>query len=199
MSSFSTLDAWCESSKTISHDKAREWNPNNQLRKYVSFDDEIQAKSNHHSYPILWNNNPCTIHVQDNRASIYERISTKFNTGHDKEVSSVSTTGIPTTSEMSIISIFVETPTGAPLGAKTCTTPQLAAIEPLIGNANGATKILPESATASDYNPSTTNNLPEISQHLIVDLSLPQRCQINGPQEQHKDNPETHMITRSKL
>ena len=59
--------------------------------------------------------------------------------------------------------------------------------------------ILPKYATTSGYNPSTTSNPPDIIQHLIVDLSLPQRCHINGPQEQHKDNPRTHMITRSKL
>ena len=76
MSSFSTLDAWCESSKTGPQDKAREWNTNNQLRKFVSFDDEIQAEHNQHSNPMLCNNNPCTIHVQDNQANIDGRTPT---------------------------------------------------------------------------------------------------------------------------
>ena len=134
---------------------------------------------------MLCNKSLCTIHVHDNQASIDGRIPTKFNTNCDKEVSSVSTIGIPTTNETSTASTVVETPIGTPLGAKTCIAPQLATVEPVIGILNGATRILLESATASDYNLSTTSN--------------PQRCQINGPQEQHKDNPETHMITRSKL
>ena len=128
MSSFSTLDAWCESSKTILQDKVMEWNINNQLRKSVSFDNEIQAEYNHHSDPMLCNNSPCTIHVQENRA----RISTTFNIDYDKEVSSVSTTGIPTTSETSIASIVVKTPIGTPLVAEMCTAPQLLIVEPLI-------------------------------------------------------------------
>ena len=175
MSSFSTLDAWCESSKKIPQAKAREWNTNNQLRKSVSLDDEIQVEQNQHSDPMLCINSPCTIHVQDNQANIDGRISTKFNNSCDKEISSVNTTGIPTTSETSTASTIVETPIGTPLGAETCTAPRLVVVEPLIRTPNGAARILPESTTTSGYNPSTTSNPPDISQHLIVDLSLPQR------------------------
>ena len=88
---------------------------------------------------MLCNNSPCTIHVQDNQASIDGRTSTKFNIGCDKEVSSVNTIGIPTTSETSTAFTIVETPIGTPLGAKMCTAPQLAATKPLIGTPNGAT------------------------------------------------------------
>ena len=129
---------------------------------------------------MLCSNSQCINHVQDNRSSIDGRISTKFNTGCDKEVSSVSTTRIPTTSETSTASTAVETPIGTPLGVETCTAPQLVATEPLIGTPKGASRILPESANTSGCNPSTTSNPPDISQFLIVDLSLPQRCKING-------------------
>ncbi|RVX04589.1 Retrovirus-related Pol polyprotein from transposon RE1 [Vitis vinifera] len=133
---------------------------------------------------------PCTTE-QRNQFSVEGRISARCNTNQNTEASCVNSTGTPTAvaTEISTVAaskndhntvVTTETPTDVALGASdhnshTATT----------------TGTLSQIESTNSYKPAKVSNFPDISKHLVVDLSFPQKWQKNEHVDPSLQNKST--------
>lgn len=173
MVSFSTSDASCETSKIDHQTKSWKENTTNQ---------SSNSKKCSHC--------PCTTE-QRNQFSVEGRISARCNTNQNTEASCVNSTGTPTAvaTEISTVAaskndhntvVTTETPTDVALGASdhnshTATT----------------TGTLSQIESTNSYKPAKVSNFPDISKHLVVDLSFPQKWQKNEHVDPSLQNKST--------
>ncbi|RVW45782.1 putative mitochondrial protein [Vitis vinifera] len=161
MVSFSTSDASYETSK-IDH-QTKSWKENT---------------ANQSSNSKKCNHCPCAPE-QRNQFSVEGRICASCNTNQNTEASCVNPTGTPTVVAIEISTIAAstndhntvittETPTDVALGANG-------------HNSNTATTTgtLSQIESTSSYKPTNVSNFPDISKHLVIDLSFPQKWQKN--------------------
>ena len=152
MLSFSTLDASCETSK-IDH-QTKSWNENT---------------TNQSSNSKKCNHCPCTTEKR-NQFSVKGRISASCNTNQNTEASEtpiaiateISTVAASTNDHNTVIT--TEIPIDVALGTSG-------------HNSNTATTTgtLSQIESTNRYKPANVSNFPDISKHLVVDLSFPQK------------------------
>ncbi|KAJ9676055.1 hypothetical protein PVL29_024850 [Vitis rotundifolia] len=171
MLSFSISDASCEALK-IDH-QTKSWKENT---------------TNQSSNSKKCNHCPCTTE-QRNQFSVEGRISASCNTNQNIEASCVNPTGTPIAVATEISTVVASTNDHNIV--ITTETPIDVALSASGHNSNTATTTgtLSQIESTSIYKPTNVGNFPDISKHLVVDISFPDKWQKNkhvGPSPQSK-------------